>query len=74
MLRCRPTFDQLGRDDAHGAVIGGKGLVELGHDPADGGLGLHQVDIKTGIGQVQRGLDAGYAAAYHHHRADLAVP
>jgi hypothetical protein len=32
-----PHFDQFGRDDAHGTVIGGKGLVELCHFAADGG-------------------------------------
>jgi len=29
-------LDQFGRDNSHGTVIGGKGLVELGHEPADG--------------------------------------
>jgi hypothetical protein len=40
-----PHLNQLGRQDAHGAVIGGKGLVELGHHPADGRLALHHVKI-----------------------------
>ena len=35
------AFHQFGRDDAHGAVIGGEGLVQLGHDPADGRLLFH---------------------------------
>ena len=30
-------LDQYGRDDSHCAVVGGKGFVQLGHDPADGG-------------------------------------
>jgi hypothetical protein len=29
-------LDQFGRDNSHGAVIGGKRLVHLGHDPANG--------------------------------------
>jgi hypothetical protein len=29
-------LDQYGRDDSHRAVIGGKRLVQLGHDPANG--------------------------------------
>jgi hypothetical protein len=29
-------LDQYGRDDSHRAVIGGKCLVQLGHDPANG--------------------------------------
>jgi hypothetical protein len=28
-------LDQLGRDNSHGTVIGGEGLVQLRHDPAD---------------------------------------
>ena len=30
-------LDQYGGDDSHRAVIGGKCLVQLGHDPANGG-------------------------------------
>ncbi|MBA7664640.1 hypothetical protein ES703_72701 [subsurface metagenome] len=29
---------QLWGEDAHGAVVGWKGFVQLGHDPADGGF------------------------------------
>jgi hypothetical protein len=29
-------LDQFGRDDSHGTIVGGEGLVQLGHDPADG--------------------------------------
>ena len=29
-------LDQFGRDDSHGAIVGGEGLVQLGHDAADG--------------------------------------
>ena len=28
-------LDQFGRNNSHGTVIGGKGLVELGHESAD---------------------------------------
>jgi hypothetical protein len=30
-------LDQFRRENSHGAVVGGKGLVQLRHDPADGG-------------------------------------
>ena len=53
--------DHLGGQDAGRAVQGGKGLVELGHVPADGGLALDQVDVDAGLGDVQRGLNAGDA-------------
>jgi hypothetical protein len=34
----------------------------LRHHPADGRILLQQMDIITGVGQVQGGLDAGAAA------------
>ena len=37
-------------------------LVELGHDTADGRLFFDQVDFMTGIGNIQRRLDAGHTA------------
>jgi len=36
---------QLGGDDSHSAVVGGKGLVQLGHDPTDTGALFRQVDV-----------------------------
>jgi hypothetical protein len=39
-------LDQLGGDDSHGALIGGKGLVQLGHDPADSRRPFDQVHVK----------------------------
>ena len=30
-------LDQFGREDSHGTVIGGEGLVQLGHEATDGG-------------------------------------
>jgi len=48
----------LGREYSDSAVIGGKGLIQLGHLTADAGQGLHQVDLNAHIGQVQRGLHA----------------
>ena len=29
-------LDQFGRNDSHGTVIGGKGLIQLGHESAYG--------------------------------------
>jgi hypothetical protein len=34
-------LDQLGGDNSHGAVVSGKGLVNLRHGPADGGAFFH---------------------------------
>jgi hypothetical protein len=36
-------LDQFRRDNSHGAIIGGKGLVQLGHNPTDGRASFHQI-------------------------------
>ena len=60
--------DHLGGQDAGRAVKRRKGLVELGHVPADGGLAFDQVDVDAGLGDVECGLDAGHAAAHDQRR------
>jgi hypothetical protein len=59
-------LDQFGRKDSHGAVIGGEGLVQLGHDATDGGGPFHEIDIITGIGQIECCLHSGNASTDHH--------
>ena len=70
-VRMPGHLDELGGDQAGGAIVGGKGLVQLGHDPADGDILLHQIDLETRIGCVQGGLHAGDAAPYHANGADF---
>jgi hypothetical protein len=41
-------LDHLWCEDSRGAVIGGKGLVQLGHVAADAGPFLHQIDLEAG--------------------------
>ena len=53
----------LRREDAGRAVERGEGLVELGHVAADARLALDEVDVVAGVGQLERGLQAGDAAA-----------
>jgi hypothetical protein len=60
------AFDKLGRKDAHGTVIGGKGLVQLGHLAADGRPLVHQIDLEAAFGGIQCGLDSAYAGSNHH--------
>jgi hypothetical protein len=60
-------LDQFGREDSHGTVVGGEGLVQLGHHAANRGRSLHEVDIITGISQIQCGLHPGNAPTNHHH-------
>ncbi len=64
------ALHQLGREDAHGAVAGGEGLVQPGHAAADGRRGVQEVDLEAALGQVQRGLDAGDAGPADEHGAD----
>jgi len=45
-------LDQFGREYSHGAVIGGKGLVQLGHMAANGRCFVNQVNLKTSSGKI----------------------
>ena len=65
------ALDELRGDDAGRAIAGGKGLVQMGHHPADGGRILDQIDLETGIGQVEGSLDAGDAPSLHQYGADF---
>ena len=63
-------LDQLGGQNSHGAIVGGKGLIQLRHGPADGGLLFHQVCEIAGVGQVQGSLHAGYTTSHYHNRSE----
>jgi hypothetical protein len=65
MLGCVPASTMRGRQDAGRAIQGREGLVELGHVPADGRFALDQVDMEARVGDLERRLDAGDAAAHH---------
>jgi hypothetical protein len=60
-------LDQFWRDNSHGTFVGGKGLVELAHDPANGSGPFHQVDIISGLGQVQGRLHSRDTSAHHQY-------
>jgi hypothetical protein len=60
-------LDQFGRDDSHGTVIGWECFVQLGHHPPDRARPFHEVDIETGVGQIQGSLHSGDTAADYHH-------
>jgi hypothetical protein len=51
-------LDQFGGNDSHGTVIGGKGLVQLGHGPPDGRGFFKEVDIVARIRQIKGRLHA----------------
>ena len=58
-------LDHARREDALRAVERGEGLAELAHVAADGGVLLDQDDLVAAVGDVERRLDAGDAAADH---------
>jgi hypothetical protein len=62
------ALNHLGGKDAHGAVIGREGFVELSHATADARLFLYQIDPVSHVGEIDGGLDAGDAAAYDEDR------
>ena len=66
-------LDQFRRENSHGAVIGGKGLVQLGHVPADGRGLLHQIHPVTRCGKIKSGLNTADPPADHHHIPEMAV-
>ncbi len=61
-----PHFHHARRQDALRAVERGEGFRQPGHLAADRGLALHQHHFVTGIGDVERRLDAGHPGADDH--------
>ena len=66
-------LDQLGCEYSHGAVIGRKGLVKLGHMAPDARRFLDQVHLKTSSGKIKRGLNAADPSTDHHDVSEVAV-
>jgi hypothetical protein len=66
-------LDQFGREYSHGAVIGGKGFVKLGHMAANGGCFLDQIDLKTGSGKIKRGLNTADPSTNNHYVSTMVV-
>jgi hypothetical protein len=66
-------LDQFGREYSNGAVIGGKGLVKLGHMAANGRCLVDQVNLKTGIGKIKRGLNTADPSTDNHNIPKITV-
>ena len=58
-------LDQVWRDNSHGAVFGGRGLVELRQFPADGRGLFQKVKVKPGVYQIQISLRSGNAITHY---------
>jgi hypothetical protein len=63
-------LDQFGRNNSHGTIVGGKGLIKFAHHAAYGGGCLHQVHEVTGVSEIKGGLHTGDAAANDHDGSD----
>ncbi len=66
-------LDQFGCKDSDGAVVGGKGLVKLGHMAANGRGLVDQVNLKTRTGKIKRGLNTADPSADNHHVSKMAA-
>ena len=53
---------------AEDAVVRGKHEPQLGHNPADTGCRIQQIDLVAGICQIHSRPHAAYARAHDHHR------
>jgi len=59
-------LDQFGREYSNGAVIGGKGLVKLGHMATNGRGLVNQVNLKARRGKIKRGLNTTDPSTHNH--------
>jgi hypothetical protein len=66
-------LDQFGSEYSHGAVIGGIGLVKLGHMAAYGRGFLNKVNLETGRGQIKRGLDTTDPPTHNHDVSKVTI-
>jgi hypothetical protein len=66
-------LDQLGCKYSHGAVIGGKGLVKLGHMAANGRRFVNQVNLKTRNAKIKCGLNTADPSTNNHNISKITV-
>jgi hypothetical protein len=66
-------LDQLGSEYSDGAVIGGKGLVKLGHVAANGRCLVDQINLKTRCGKIKRGLNTADPSTNNHHVSKITL-
>jgi hypothetical protein len=64
-------LDQFGRQYSNGALIGGKGLVKLGHPAANGRSFVNHVNLKTRIAKIECGLNTADPPTDNHHIAKI---
>jgi hypothetical protein len=64
-------LDQFGCKNSNGAVVGGKGLVKLGHVATYGRSLVHQIDLEARGSEIKRGLNATDASTDDHHITEM---
>jgi hypothetical protein len=72
-VRMPADLDQLGCEYSHRAVVGRKGLIELGHVATDARRFLNQVHLETGGGEVEGCLNTTYPSTDDHDVAEIAI-
>jgi hypothetical protein len=66
-------LDQFRCENSHGAVVGGKGLVQLRHMTANAWRLLNQIDLETGGSKIERGLNTADSSADNHYVSNIPV-
>jgi hypothetical protein len=66
-------LDQFRREYSDGALIGGKGLVQLCHPAANGGAFINQVNFKARIAEIECGLNAADSSTDNHYVSKIIV-
>ena len=64
-IRVAANIEHFWREDAHRTVIGWKGLVKLGHMPAQGGFTLDDMHSDPMVGEIESSLNPGYSPSYN---------
>ncbi len=63
------ALNQFWREYACRAVIGGKGLVKLGHAAADSRAFLNKMHVKTAVRKVKGSLHTCNTSSYYQYGA-----
>ncbi len=66
-------LDQFRSEYSHGAVIGRKGLVKLGHMAANARPFLNQANLKASSGKIKRGLNTADPSTNNHNISKVTV-
>ena len=66
-------LDQFRREYSHGAVIGGKGLIELSHMTPNARPSVNQINLKTRSGKIKRRLNTADPSTNNQYVSKITV-